>query len=295
MDEPDAQTGPALAAGTLYVVATPIGNRGDITARAVEVLGGVDAVLAEDTRHTGSLLAHLGLRRPLRSLHEHNERAVLGDVLARLGRGETLALVSDAGTPLLSDPGYHLVRAAREAGCTVVPIPGPSAAVCALSIAGLPTDRFAFEGFLPARAGPREQRLRALATEPRTMVFYEAPHRVVAAVDAMLAAFGAARPAVIARELTKRFETVRGGSLADLAAWLRDDPGQQRGEFVVVVGGAPPGEESGWPERDAALLLSLLEELPLARAVAVVARVTGRRRNDVYREALRRSGDEPEE
>lgn len=271
--------------GTLHVVGTPIGNLRDITLRALDVLGAVDLVLAEDTRRTGVLLAHHGIKRPLAPLHEHNERRRVDAVLSRLRSGDSIALVSDAGTPLLSDPGFPLVRAARAAGIPVVPVPGPSAALAALSVAGLPAERFAFEGFLPARGAARHARLAALRDEPRTMVFYESPHRVLDTLMALAEALGEEREGVIARELTKVFETVRAGSLGVLRALVTDDPNMRRGEFVLLVHGAVPDAAQARAGLDE-VLQPLVEELPLKKAVALAVRVTGRRRNEVYKRAL---------
>ena len=225
--------------GILYVVATPIGNLADLGQRARTVLGAVDVVVAEDTRHTGRLLAHHAIAARLESLHEHNERRRAPEILDRLLAGTSFALVSDAGTPLVSDPGFVLVRDAAEAGVQVVPVPGPSAFLCALSVAGLPVERFAFEGFLPAARGPRAARLEGLADDPRTLVFHEAPHRVAASLEAMCAAFGGGRRVVIARELTKRHETIVRTTLAEAASRL----GAPRGEYVLVVAGRERGRE----------------------------------------------------
>jgi 16S rRNA (cytidine1402-2'-O)-methyltransferase len=276
------------APGTLFVVATPIGNRADLTDRARATLAGVDLIAAEDTRHTGQLLAQLGIATPLQAVHEHNEAARTPALVARLKHGARIALVCDAGTPLISDPGFRLVAAAAAAGVAVVPIPGACAAVAALCVAGLPTDRFAFEGFLPARATARRARLAALAAEPRTMVFYEAPHRVAAALADLAAAFGAERPATLARELTKVHETLYADSLGGLAARVRTDPDMTRGEAVLVVAGAPAAVAGGGATDDALdrLLGALLDALPLSRAVDVAVNATGRRRNTVYERAL---------
>lgn len=278
-------------AGVLYVVATPIGNRADISRRALEVLGKVAQVLAEDTRHSGALLRSLGITTPLLSLHEHNEQAQIDGVLARLREGHDLALISDAGTPLISDPGYRVVRAARQAGIAVVPVPGPSALITALSVAGLPTDRFVFEGFLPAKSAARRAQLQALAAEPRTLIFYEASHRIQECLADLAEIFGAQREAVIARELTKAFEQVQGGTLAELNAWLSADANRQRGEFVVLIAGAPPAEES---EIDAAarrVLEILLRDLPVKQAAALAAEITGARKNALYQLALELGGN----
>ena len=277
---PAAEPGPA-AAGVLHVVATPIGNLGDLSPRAQQVLRGVDAVCAEDTRHTRQLLAHFGIERPLVALHEHNEGEFAQRLVARLQAGESLALVSDAGTPLVSDPGYRLVRAAREAGIRVSPVPGACAAIAALSVAGLASDRFAFEGFLPARAAARRERLRALAGEPRTLVFYESSHRIAEMLDDLVAAFGAGRRAALARELTKLFETVLDGTLAHLFAAVVGDANQRKGEFVVMVEGA--GDDADARLAEGRRVYALLNaHLPPSAAAKLAAEITGAPRKALY-------------
>lgn len=277
--------------GTLYVVATPIGNLDDMTPRALNVLKDVALIAAEDTRHSLRLLQHFGIQTPLAACHEHNEREDGGRFLGKLQAGESVALISDAGTPLISDPGYHLVRQARAAGVKVVPVPGACAVIAALSAAGLPSDRFIFEGFLPAKAAARASRLEALREEPRTLIFYEAPHRILESVQAMEAAFGGDRPAVLARELTKTFETLKGLPLAELRAFIESDSNQQRGECVVLVGGwiAPVGEDAISAEALRVLDL-LLAEMPLKKAAALAAQITGVRKNLLYQVALERQG-----
>ena len=272
-------------AGKLYIVATPIGNLGDLSARARQVLGEAAVVAAEDTRHTGRLLAGLAIERPLLSLHEHNERSRTPQLLARLRAGDDVALVSDAGTPLISDPGFHLVRAAVDAGIEVCAVPGPCAALAALSVAGLPSDRFAFEGFLPSRATARRQRLAQLAQDPRTLVFYEAPQRIARALADMADAFGAGRCAAVARELTKLHETVYHGTLGELAARAAQEGDMSRGELVCVVQGAAAAPAEGAPELDHVLTV-LLKSLPPSQAAAAAAEITGLRRNDCYARAL---------
>lgn len=267
----------------LQVVATPIGHLGDLSPRAAEALGGADAVACEDTRRTGRLLEHIGAHPPMVSLHEHNERDRIAALVGRLEAGETIALVSDAGTPLVSDPGFRLVRAAREAGVRVTPIPGPSALLAALMGAGIPSDRFCFEGFLPAKAGPRRQRLADLAGEPRTLVLFEAPHRIEACLADLAAAFGEERPATLARELTKRHETFLGPDLGALVAAVAADANQRRGEMVLVVGGAPAPDPDALDEATRRLVTRLAAELPPRRAAAVAADITGARRNTLYR------------
>jgi 16S rRNA (cytidine1402-2'-O)-methyltransferase len=277
------------ASGTLFVVATPIGNRGDLSSRARETLAAADLILAEDTRHTGQLLAGLGITTPLLSFHEHNEASRTEELVTRLAAGARIALVSDAGTPLVSDPGYRLVAAAGAAGVPVVPVPGACAAIAALSVAGLPTDRFAFEGFLPPRGAARRARLEELAAEPRTLVFYEAPHRVGEALEDLAAIFGAARPAAVARELTKLHETVYRESLGALAARARTDADMARGEAVLVVAGAAAraADESAETEALDRLLVPLLAALPLSLAVDIALEVSGGRRNRIYQRALK--------
>lgn len=285
------------AGGALYVVATPIGNLADLSARAAELLASVDLILAEDTRHSARLLEHYGIATRCRSFHEHNEARQVAQVVERIAAGARVALISDAGTPLISDPGFRLVTALRARGEKVIPVPGPSAVMGALSVAGLPTDRFCFEGFLPTRASARRRLLAELANEPRTMVFFESPRRVLAAVTDLAAELGEQRPAALARELTKIHETVVVGTLAELCRWLETHAEQQRGEFVVVVGGAPGGGAQTAPESSDALLQVLIEELPLKQAVAVAARITGGKRNTLYQRALAlsraRSGEAP--
>jgi 16S rRNA (cytidine1402-2'-O)-methyltransferase len=279
----------AVETGALYVVATPIGNLEDISARALRVLREVDCIAAEDTRHTGQLLRHFGIGTPLLSLHEHNEHARLEQIIARLREGKTVALVSDAGTPLISDPGFPLVRELRWQGLKVIPVPGPSSVLAALSVAGLPTDRFVFEGFLPPKTAARRERLQTLAGEERTLVFLEASHRVADTLSDLAAVFGPERWVVVARELTKRFEEVHGAPLGQLAAWLEADPCRQRGEFVLVAQGAPPAVEADTPEIRR-LLTALLSELPVSRAVVVAVKLTGLRKKPLYELALALGG-----
>jgi 16S rRNA (cytidine1402-2'-O)-methyltransferase len=268
--------------GTLQVVATPIGNLGDLSARAIEVLRDADLVLAEDTRRTGRLLAHVESQAPQRSLHEHNERDRIAEVLAELAAGATVALVSDAGTPAVSDPGYRLLAACADAGVRIEPIPGPSAALAALVASGLPTDRVAFEGFLPRKGAARRTRLAELATEPRTMVLFVAPHRAGADLRDLAGALGPDRPAAACRELTKLHEEVRRGALAALADAAEQDG--VRGELTVVIGGAPP---AAVVELDDAALVEAVESLVTGGssrrdAIAEIAATTGTPRRRVY-------------
>lgn len=268
----------------MYVVATPIGNLSDMTTRAREILGGVDLIAAEDTRHTRQLLQAFGLQTPTIALHEHNEAQRIDALLRELGAGKSIALVSDAGTPLISDPGYSVVAAARKAGHPVIPVPGACAAIAALSVAGLPTDRFVFEGFLPAKSAARRDRLRELAREPRTLVFYEAPHRIAETLRDLAAEFSADRHATVCRELTKRFETHYVDSLANLAKRAEDDADMQRGEIVIVVAGAAPSSTSSVDAE--ALLRVLVDELSPAQAAKIAAKLTDAKRADLYERAV---------
>jgi len=282
----------AAQPGKLYVVATPIGNLDDISPRALRTLREVALIAAEDTRHSIRLLQHFGITTALAACHDHNEREQGGRFVARLLAGDDVALISDAGTPLISDPGYHLVRQVRAAGIEVVPVPGPSALIAALSAAGLPSDRFIFEGFLPAKAAARRGRLDLLKEDPRTLIFYEAPHRVLESVQDMASLFGKDRHAVLARELTKTFETLKGAPLGELAEWIAADSNQQRGECVLLVTGwqAPEGEDAISGEALRVLDL-LLGELPVKRAAALAAEITGVRKNLLYQAALERQAD----
>lgn len=274
-------------AGRLYIVATPIGNLDDISLRAIGVLRAVDRIVAEDTRHSRRLLDYLSIQRPILSLHEYNEDAATRRVLACLERGESLALVSDAGTPLISDPGFPLVRSCRELGLQVVPVPGASAVIAALSVSGLPTDRFRFEGFLPRKQQARITRLDALRGEIATLVFYEASHRIIETMRDMVAVLGAGRHAVLARELTKTHETVVALPLGELLALVEGDPQQRLGEFVLLLAGASDDPDVGDAD---GLLRILLAELPLKQAVVLAARVTGHKRNALYQRALALTG-----
>ena len=277
----------ATTAGTLYVVATPIGNLQDLTPRALDVLNAVSLIAAEDTRHSARLLQHFGIATPTTACHDHNERGKSQRLVERLLEGDDLALISDAGTPLISDPGYHLVRQAREAGVRVCPVPGACALIAALSAAGLPSDRFSFEGFLPAKAHARRQRIEALAAEQRTWMLYEAPHRLLECLEDMHELLGAERQVVLARELTKTFETIKGAPLAELVEGVRSDPDQQRGECVLVVEGAAQSSDDDALDPAAERVLDiLLEELPVKQASALAARITGVKKNRLYQLAL---------
>ncbi|MAB97858.1 MAG: 16S rRNA (cytidine(1402)-2'-O)-methyltransferase [Pseudomonadaceae bacterium] len=277
--------------GTLFVVATPIGNLEDISARAIRVLNEVSLIAAEDPRHSARLMQHFGIATPLAACHEHNERDQGGRFISRLQAGEDVALISDAGTPLISDPGYHLVRQARAAGFAVVPVPGACALIAALSAAGLPSDRFIFEGFLPAKAVGRRARLEQVKEEPRTLIFYEAPHRILECLEDMRSVFGDERPALLAREITKTFETLQGMPLVDLHNWVASDSNQQRGECVVVVAGWQAPESDAAVSSEALRVLDLLlKDMPLKRAAALAAEITGVRKNLLYQVALERQG-----
>ena len=262
------------------MVATPMGNLADISHRALDTLGRVDLIAAEDTRHTAVLLAHHGLRTPLTACHEHNEARLVPRLLERLAAGEDLALVSDAGTPLISDPGYPLVAAARAAGFRVVPIPGPNAAICALSAAGLPSDRFLFLGFPPRTAGKRREEFATLARETGTLVFYEAGNRVLETLADLALILGDERRAVVARELTKRFETFLAGTLADLPPRIAADADQQKGEFVLLVAGCR--DQDTVAAEGERVLRILAGTLPLKQAAALAAEITGDKKNRLY-------------
>lgn len=275
-----------MSTGTLFVVATPIGNLADLSPRARELLAQVDLIAAEDTRHTGRLLSQFGIETPQFALHEHNEKDVIEPLLERLRSGASVALVSDAGTPLVSDPGYRLVVAAHRAGVPVSPLPGASAMLAALSVAGLPTDRFCFEGFLPARPKARRERLASLGAEPRTMIFYASVHRIRDTLADCEQAFGSTRPACLARELTKRYEQVAAAPLGDLRPMLEDGRIPDKGEFVLVVGGSGAPAKSDDERSEDRLLAALSSALPAGKAAAVAATVTGKPRAELYRRLL---------
>ncbi|MBD8873448.1 16S rRNA (cytidine(1402)-2'-O)-methyltransferase [Rhodanobacter sp. DHB23] len=272
---------PSIQPGCLWVVATPIGHRDDLSARAIATLREVAVIAAEDTRHSKPLLLHHNIATPLVALHEHNEREVVDAIVRRLQGGESVALISDAGTPLISDPGFRLVRAARAAGVRCAPVPGACAAIAALSVAGMPSDRFVFEGFLPPKSAARLARLQELAGEPRTLIFYESSHRVAESLADMRVVFGDGREAVLARELTKMFETVIDEPLAQLAVRVANDPDQQRGECVVLVAGR--GEEADAKLAEGQRIFAILrEELPPAKAAKLAAAISGAPRKALY-------------
>jgi 16S rRNA (cytidine1402-2'-O)-methyltransferase len=270
--------------GTLFVVATPIGNLEDLSPRARQTLAKVDLVAAEDTRHTGRLLSHLGLKKRQIALHEHNEERAAQVLVGQLCDGKSVALVSDAGTPLLSDPGYRLVQAAHAGGIPVSPVPGPSAVTAALSVSGLPTDRFGFDGFPPAKSAARRKWVQARAADDRTLLFFEAVHRIAATLADMVDIFGADRPAFVGRELTKMHEQCRRGSLGELLEEVRNGTIPSKGEFVIAIRGTA---RTGGSELDAdRLLAELMELVPARQAAAIAARLTGGRRNALYARIL---------
>ncbi|NNJ90543.1 MAG: 16S rRNA (cytidine(1402)-2'-O)-methyltransferase [Gammaproteobacteria bacterium] len=276
-----------IKSGTLYVVATPIGNLDDISKRALQVLENVDLVAAEDTRHSRKLLSFFGLEKHLLSLHEHNERDKTGRLLEKLEAGQSIALISDAGTPLISDPGYPLVNECRIHGIDVIPVPGPSAVITALSVSGLPTDSFIFCGFPPRQAGKRRKFFESLKKNMATLVFYESSHRITDCLDDALAVFGHDRYACVARELTKLYETVKTASLIDLQDFISSDPNQHKGEFVLMIQGVSQAEKSDDSAIDVDELLAvLLEELPVKKAAVMAAKLTEHKKNELYQRAL---------
>ncbi len=286
--------------GTLYIVATPIGHLGDISFRAVEVLGKVDRILAEDTRHSRALLSHLGLKKPLSSLHTHNEREAASKVIEGLGQGLDYALVSDAGTPLISDPGAYLVPLAQDAGFKVIPIPGACSLIAALSASGIMSDRFCFEGFLPVKKAARDQQLQTLVqsslSSSMTTVFFEAPHRIVRTLEAMESIVGPDREIAIARELTKTFETIKRGSISEIVQWIKADPMQQKGEYVLIVSGLKEStlkkdRKTKALDADTEKLLSvLLSELSISQATRLAAKITGLNKHVLYAWAVEHAG-----
>lgn len=276
--------------GQLYIVPTPIGNLGDITQRALSVLQSVDLIAAEDTRHTGLLLQHFAISARLFALHDHNEQQKAQTLLAKLQEGQNIALVSDAGTPLINDPGYHLVRSCREAGIRVVPLPGPCAAIAALSAAGLPSDRFCYEGFLPAKSKARRDALKAIEQEPRTLIFYESTHRLLESLEDICTVLGESRYVVLAREITKTWESIHGAPIGKLLAWVKEDENRRKGEMVLIVEGFDVQEEA--LPADALRTLALLQaELPLKKAAALAAEIHGVKKNALYKYALEQQGD----
>jgi 16S rRNA (cytidine1402-2'-O)-methyltransferase len=271
-----------MTAGRLWVIATPIGNLDDLSPRAAEVLRTVDIVAAEDTRHSAPLLARVGSAARMLALHEHNEREQAARIVDVILAGRDVALIADAGTPLISDPGFRVVRAVREAGANVSPVPGPCAAIAALSVAGLPSDRFVFEGFLPAKSAARRERMRALVAEPRTLIFYESSHRIVESLADAIAVFEATREAVLARELTKLYETVIAAPLGDIAARVAADANQQRGEFVLLIAGAADADADATLAEGRRVFALLRDELAPAKAAKLAAAITGAPRKALY-------------
>ncbi len=275
------------APGTLYIVATPIGNLEDMSIRAVSILKTVQRIAAEDTRHSRRLLQHYGINTPMLALHEHNEQRAVDGIVQMLLQGKSVALISDAGTPLISDPGFPLVRACREQGIRVSPVPGPSAVIAALSVSGLPTDRFRFEGFLPRTPAARISKLETLKKATATLVFYESSHRISHSLETLGQVFGGERFACVARELTKQYEDVFHGSLAELSQLVQEDEYRQKGEFVLVISGAIQEKQATLPTEALELLEVLVAELPLKQAAAIAAKVTGLKKNALYQAGLK--------
>lgn len=276
----------AVTTSTLYIVPTPIGNLGDITQRALDVLSHVDLIAAEDTRHTGLLLQHFAINARLYALHDHNEQQKADQLISKLQQGLSIALVSDAGTPLINDPGYHLVNQCRKNGIKVVPLPGACAAITALSAAGLPSDRFCYEGFLPAKTKSRQDCLRDLAQEPRTLIFYESTHRLLDSLADMVTVWGEARYVVLARELTKTWETIQGMPVGELLNWVREDENRRKGEMVLIVEGYQKPQEDHFAPEVLRTLAILQKELPLKKAAAVTAEIYGVKKNALYKHVI---------
>ncbi|EKO3513184.1 16S rRNA (cytidine(1402)-2'-O)-methyltransferase [Vibrio fluvialis] len=271
---------------TLYIVPTPIGNLGDITQRALDVLSSVDVIAAEDTRHSGKLLAHFNIQTKTFALHDHNEQQKAQVLVEKLLAGQSIALVSDAGTPLISDPGYHLVTQCRQAGVKVVPLPGACAVITALSASGLPSDRFSFEGFLPAKSKGRKDKFMEIAKAERTCIFYESPHRITESLQDMLDVLGPERQVVLARELTKTFETIQGMPLGELIEWIEADDNRKRGEMVLLIHGYRDSAEDVLPEEALRTLGILTKELPLKKAAAMTAEIYNLKKNALYKWGL---------
>lgn len=276
----------AVTTSTLYIVPTPIGNLGDITQRALDVLSHVDLIAAEDTRHTGLLLQHFAINARLFALHDHNEQQKADQLISKLQQGLSIALVSDAGTPLINDPGYHLVNQCRKNGIKVAPLPGACAAITALSAAGLPSDRFCYEGFLPAKTKSRQDCLRDLAQEPRTLIFYESTHRLLDSLADMVTVWGEARYVVLARELTKTWETIQGMPVGELLNWVREDENRRKGEMVLIVEGYQKPQEDHFAPEVLRTLAILQKELPLKKAAAVTAEIYGVKKNALYKHVI---------
>ena len=273
--------------GILYIVATPIGNLQDITQRALDTFAQVDLIAAEGTRHSGLLLSHYGIKKPFFALHDHNEQEKAHILVEKLKQGSHIALISDAGTPLISDPGFHLVRQCREAGIRVVPLPGACAAITALCASGIASDRFCFEGFLPAKSKARKDKLENIAEEDRTLIFYESTHRILDTLEDMQSVLGEERYIVLAREITKTWETITGNTIKNLREWLLDDPNRTKGEMVLIVEGKPKSDNNDEISSQAVKALELIaEELPLKKAAAIVAELYGYKKNALYQFGL---------
>ena len=273
--------------GILYIVATPIGNLQDITQRALDTFTQVDLIAAEDTRHSGLLLSHYGIKKPFFALHDHNEQEKAHILVEKLKQGSHIALISDAGTPLISDPGFHLVRQCREAGIRVVPLPGACAAITALCASGIASDRFCFEGFLPAKSKARKDKLENIAEEDRTLIFYESTHRILDTLEDMQSMLGEERYIVLAREITKTWETITGNTIKNLREWLLEDPNRTKGEMVLIVEGKPKSDNNDEISPQAVKALELIaEELPLKKAAAIVAELYGYKKNALYQFGL---------
>lgn len=273
--------------GILYIVATPIGNLQDITQRALDTFAQVDLIAAEDTRHSGLLLSHYGIKKPFFALHDHNEQEKAHILVEKLKQGSHIALISDAGTPLISDPGFHLVRQCREAGIRVVPLPGACAAITALCASGIASDRFCFEGFLPAKSKARKDKLENIAEEDRTLIFYESTHRILDTLEDMQSVLGEERYIVLAREITKTWETITGNTIKNLREWLLEDPSRTKGEMVLIVEGKPKSDNNDEISPQAVKALELIaEELPLKKAAAIVAELYGYKKNALYQFGL---------
>lgn len=278
------------SSGILYIVATPIGNLQDITRRALDVFAQVDLIAAEDTRHSGLLLSHYGIKKPFFALHDHNEQQKAALLVEKLQQGVHIALISDAGTPLISDPGFHVVRQCRQAGIRVVPLPGACAAITALCASGIASDRFCFEGFLPAKSKARRDKLQNLAEEPRTLIFYESTHRILETLEDVEFVFGGERYVVLAREITKTWETISGDTVSRLRQWLGEDPNRTKGEMVLIIEGKPKSENIEFDGQALKALQLISRELPLKKAAAIVAELYGYKKNTLYQYGLEHFG-----
>lgn len=278
------------SSGILYIVATPIGNLQDITRRALDVFTQVDLIAAEDTRHSGLLLSHYGIKKPFFALHDHNEQQKAALLVEKLQQGVHIALISDAGTPLISDPGFHVVRQCRQAGIRVVPLPGACAAITALCASGIASDRFCFEGFLPAKSKARRDKLQNLAEEPRTLIFYESTHRILETLEDVESVFGGERYVVLAREITKTWETISGDTVSRLRQWLGEDPNRTKGEMVLIIEGKPKSENIEFDGQALKALQLISRELPLKKAAAIVAELYGYKKNALYQYGLEHFG-----